>query len=246
MSSPSPSPAPSAAPAAPVAASPSTPTSPDGTAPPANSRPEGLPDSYWDGEKNVVKIDDLTKRFNELSTKDAADAVRKNSLPQTADAYKIELPADFKAPAGVDFKFDDKAPELAQARAMAHAKGWTQQDFSEALGIFAAAKISEQATIDSARKAEVAKLGATGPARVDSVTQWMDAQGLGVLKSTMVTAAQVQAWEAHITKLTSQGSASFSQSHRVAPDQAKIPGYENMSFEQRRHAQDQLAARRSA
>ncbi|MDI3563553.1 hypothetical protein [Bradyrhizobium sp. Arg816] len=246
MSSPSPSPSPSPAPAAPAAASPPTPTSPDGTAPAASSapaRPDGLPDSFWDAEKNEVKTGDLVKRFNELSTKDAADAVRKNSLPATADAYKIELPKEFTMPAGVEFKFDEKAPELAQARAMAHAKGWTQQDFSEALGIFAAAKISEQATINAARTAEVGKLGATGPQRVDAVTQWMDAQGLGVLKSTMVTAAQVQAWEAHITKLTSQGTASFSQSHRVAPDDNKIPGYETMSFEQRRHAQEQRARR---
>jgi hypothetical protein len=246
LSSPPASPSAPAAPAAPAAASPSTPTSPAGTEPPASSapvRPEGLPDSFWDTEKNTVKIDDLTKRFNELSTKDAADAVRKNSLPPSADAYKIELPADFQMPTGVEFKFDDKAPELVQARALAHAKGWTQQDFSEALGIFAAAKISEQATINTARAAEVTKLGATGPGRVDAVTQWMDAQGLGVLKSTMVTAAQVQAWEAHITKLTSQGTGSFSQQHRVPAEDNKIPGYETMSFEQRRHAQEQRARR---
>jgi hypothetical protein len=228
----------------PAAASAPTPASPAGTETP--TRPEGLPDNYWDGEKNAIKTDDLVKRFNELSTKDAADAVRKNSLPANADAYKIELPKEFVMPVGVEFKFDEKAPELAQARAMAHAKGWTQQDFSEALGIFAAAKVAEQATINTARTAEVGKLGANGPARVDAVTQFMDAQGLGVLKSTLVTAAQVQAWEAHITKLTSQGTASFSQSHRVAAEDNKIPGYENMSFEQRRHAQEQLRARRTA
>ena len=39
-----------------------------------------------------------------------------------------------------------------------------------------------------------------------------------------------------------QGVGRFSQSHRVAPDaDSKIPGYENMSFEQRRFAQDQKA-----
>jgi hypothetical protein len=212
----------------------------------AATRPEGLADAYWDGEKNEVKTKDLIARFNELSTKDAADEVRKSTLPQSADGYKIELPKDFTMPQGVEFQFDDKAPEMAQARAMAHAKGWTQQDFSEALGIFAAAKVAEQATINTARAAEVGKLGATGPQRIDAVTRWMDAQGLGVLKSSLVTAAQVAAWEGHITKVTSQGSASFSQSHRSTPEANKIPGYENMSFEQRRLAQDQLSARRTA
>lgn len=248
MSSQPPSPSPSPAPAAPAAASPPTPTSPAGTEPPKSEapvRPEGLPDSYWDAEKNAVKIEALIPRFNELSTRDAAEAVRKNSLPPSADAYKIELPKDFQMPQGVKFEFDPAAPELAQARAMAHAKGWTQQDFSDALGVFAAAKVGEQAQIDTARAAEVAKLGATGPTRVDAVTQWMDAQGLGVLKSTMVTAAQVQAWEAHITRLTSQGTGPFSQQHRVAPDTTEIPGYDGMSFEQRRFAQDQRAARKA-
>lgn len=243
LSSPAPAPSTPAAPEAPTAGSDPKPASPDGTAP-KSERPEGLPDTYWDSEKNSVKTPELIARFNELSTREAAEEVRKSTLPANADAYKIELPSDFKPPAGVEFKFDEKAPELAQARALAHAKGWTQQDFSEALGIFAAAKIAEQTTVNAARAAEVEKLGATGSQRVDAVTRWMDAQGLGVLKSTLVTAAQVSAWEGHITKVTSQGAATFSQQHRSAPEANKIPGYENMSFEQRRFAQDQIAAAR--
>jgi hypothetical protein len=57
-------------------------------------------------------------------------------------------------------------------------------------------------------------------------------------------AAHVRMFEKIMTKLTSQGAAGFSQQHRVAPDDNKIPGYENMSFEQRRFAQDQAASRR--
>jgi hypothetical protein len=45
-------------------------------------------------------------------------------------------------------------------------------------------------------------------------------------------------------KISSQGAASFSQSHRTAPDANPIPGYESMSFEQKRYAQEQNAARR--
>jgi hypothetical protein len=97
---------------------------------------------------------------------------------------------------------------------------------------------------DTARTTEVAKLGATGAARVDNVTRYLDAAGLGVLKSGVITADHVIAWESHITKLTTQGGASFSQSHRAPPDNDKIPNYDNMSFAERRLAQDQLAARR--
>jgi hypothetical protein len=45
-------------------------------------------------------------------------------------------------------------------------------------------------------------------------------------------------------KFQSQGAASFSQAHRVAPDDNKIPGYDKMSFAEKRLAQDQRAAQR--
>jgi hypothetical protein len=60
----------------------------------------------------------------------------------------------------------------------------------------------------------------------------------------MVTDAHLRFFERMQQKVTSQGSASFSQQHRVAPDGGSIPGFEKMSFAQQRQAQDQLAARR--
>jgi hypothetical protein len=90
--------------------------------------------------------------------------------------------------------------------------------------------------------AELAKLGSAGAARVNAVERWLDATGQGALKSSMVTAAQVEAMERH---MATRGAARFSPTPRVAPPAAqKIPGYENMSFEQRRQAQDAIAARR--
>jgi hypothetical protein len=253
LSSPSPSPSPSADPAAPAVASPSTPASPATTPPAATTppstpaaRPDWLPsDEYWDGEKNEIKSD-LGKKFNEMATRIAADDVRKGSLPQTADAYKLELPADFKPPAGVEFKLDAANPALGQLKAVAHKHGMTQEAVNELIGVYAGNEVGTEARIKAAATAEVAKLGPSGPARVDAVTRFMDASGLGPLKSTLVTAAQVEAMEAHITKLTTQGSAPYSNSHRVPPDTNAIPNYDKMSFAQRRQAQDELAARRRA
>ncbi len=92
---------------------------------------------------------------------------------------------------------------------------------------------------------ELAKLGTNGPARVDAVTRWMDASGLGVWKGGMVTAAQVEQMERHIAQGggATAPAARFSQS-RVAPADARIPNFEKLSFEQKRYAQDQLASRR--
>jgi hypothetical protein len=176
----------------------------------------------------------------------AAEDVRKGALPQTPDAYKTELPADFKAPPGIDFKLDAANPALGQLKAVAHKHGLTQEAVNELIGVYAGNEVGTEARISAARSAEVAKLGATGPARVDNVTRFLDASGLGVLKSSLITAAQVEAWESHITRLTNQGGASFSTSGRVPPDTGGIPGYDKMSFEQRRLAQDQAASRRRA
>ena len=248
LSSPGPSPSSPAAPAAPAAGSTKTPESQATTS--QTSRPDGIPDERWDATANALKLTPADyaaerKQFNELATWKAAEDVRKGALPQTPDAYKMELPADFKPPAGVEFKLDTANPALGQLKSVAHKYGLTQAAVNELIGVYAGNEVGTQARIDAGRAAEVAKLGATGPARIDNVVRFLDSSGLGALKSSLITAAQVEAWESHITKLTNQGGASFSQSHRVPPDTNTIPGYDKMSFEQRRLAQDQKRASRA-
>jgi hypothetical protein len=57
----------------------------------------------------------------------------------------------------------------------------------------------------------------------------------------------VRAYEALMNRVISQGTGTFSQSHREPPESSsngKIPGYENMGFLERRAAQDALKNRR--
>jgi hypothetical protein len=177
-----------------------------------------------------------------MSTRIAADDVRKGSLPQSADAYKVELPSDFKPPAGVEFKFDEADPILPQAKAWAHSVGMTQEQFQQGLGLFAAAKVGEQANIDAARNAEVAKLGSTASSRVDAITRWMsgmdssaDKADAKALAGMLVTARHVEAFERLITKFTSQGTATFSQQHRdnTPPGKVTEEVYSKMSDAER-------------
>lgn len=256
LSSPAASPsaaAPSATPA--TAASAPTPASPDTT---LQTRPEGIPDSYWDAEKKTLKVDPVAlakdlKERDELKTFKAAEDVKVLSRPQKADDYKLDLPADFKPPAGVEFKLDPTNPALGQLKAVALKHGLTQAAVSELLGLYAGNEVSTEAAIATARTAEIAKLGSTSGARVDAVIQWftgMDASAdkgdAKALAGMLVTARQVEAFERIIGKVTSQGTASFSQQHRAAPDNDKIPGFDKMSFTQQRLAQDQLRARKTA
>jgi hypothetical protein len=64
------------------------------------------------------------------------------------------------------------------------------------------------------------------------------------IRATIVTDAHLRFYEKMMQKISSQGTASFSQQHRAAPETNGIPGFDKMSFEQRREAQDRNAARR--
>jgi hypothetical protein len=187
----------------------------------------------------------------ELATmldRQSQDDLRKATIPPTADAYKAELPPDTKLPGGVEYKFDVNDPTMKAAQAMAHAKGWSQQDFSDALAVYASHHAAQEAALAERSRAEVAKAGVNAPQRVDAVGKWITGMvgeaDAAPIRATLVTDSHLRFYESLMQKLSSQGAAGFSQSHRTAPDASGIPGYDKMSFEQKRLAQDQLAARR--
>ena len=153
----------------------------------------------------------------------AADDVKRLTLPQTPDAYKVELPVDFKPPEGVEFKFKTDDPLLSQARTMAHQMRIAQDNFSKLLGLYAGAQVATQQQIQTARNAEIAKLGATGSARVTAINTWLDAMGVSGLQGRVFTAGDVQAFESLITKFSSQGGGSFRQTGREVQQEGRLP-----------------------
>jgi hypothetical protein len=218
-----------------------------GEAPPPPAGDQQQPPAAQGAKIRLGEDLELTEsEIRDALTFKALEDSKRLSRPQKADDYKIALPKDFKAPVGIEFRLDDKDPAFGQLKDAALRHGASQQFVEELIGIYAGREVGTQASIDAARAAEVAKLGTSGPARIDNVTRWMDASGLGVLKSSLVTAAQVEAVEKWMSAAETQGVGRFSQSHRAAPDEQRIPGYENMSFEQRRFAQDQMNARRNS
>lgn len=183
-----------------------------------------------------------------MMERQAQDDLRRATVPAAPADYRAELPADFKPPAGVEFKFDASDPSLVAARMWAHSKGLSQDDFSQLLSLHASHVAGQEAVLAERARAEIQKAGPNAPQRVDAVGKWLDSfmgtKDAAPIRATICTDSHLRFMEAVMTKLTSQGSASFSQQHRVAPDTDKIPGFENMSFEQKRFAQDQAAARR--
>lgn len=228
--------------AAPVAASPPTPTSPATIAPIAAdkpARPEWVPEKFYDADKNEVKGADLRAHLDELATFKAAEDSRKLTLPASPEAYQLALPETFKAPDGIEVKLDPNDPMLKSAQQMAHAKGWSQSDFSDALGVVATMKANEAAAYETAKTANLAALGTKGPGRIDAVTRWLDANfGEAQVKpilATLATTAHVEVFEKIISKLTSQGSANFTQSHRVADDgKVSDEAWSKMSYSEKK------------
>jgi hypothetical protein len=176
------------------------------------------------------------------------DDLRKATIPPSPDAYELKISPDAKLPGNVEFKFDGNDPGLVAAKNWARARGLDQSAFSEMLTLYASHVAQQDAVLAARSREEVAKAGVNAPQRVDAVGKWITGEmgeaDAAPIRATIVTDAHLRFYEKLMNKVSSQGTASFSQQHRAAPDTNPIPGYENMSFEQRRFAQDQLAARR--
>jgi hypothetical protein len=107
---------------------------------------------------------------------------------------------------------------------MAHEMGITQENFSKLLGLYAGAQVSNQQQITAARNAEIAKLGTTGPARIDALSTFFRAY-LGETEgkqfmSRVFTASDVQIAEKIVSKVSAQGGGSFRASGREPPEPA--------------------------
>ena len=221
---------------------------PDAAAPAVD--PQEAPQAA-DGEKHKIGQYEVSEaELGAIMERQALDDLRKATVPPTPADYKLAIPETMQLPGGQDFRFDEAGNKAAfdAARAWAHNKGFSQSDFSEMLGLYASQEAQQHAALAARSAAEVAKAGVNAPQRVDAVGRWITGMvgeaDAKPIRATLVTDAHLRFYEKLINLTTTQGGASFSQSHRSAPDNAKIPGYENMSFEQRRLAQDQNAARR--
>lgn len=209
----------------------------------APHRPAYVPESAWDATVGKVIEDKFAAHVGELTAFKAAEDSRKLTIPKP-EAYEVALPQDFKAPEGLKFELNKDDPIIAQARAIANKRGLDQEGFSEFLGLYAATKIGEHQQFKTAFDAEIGKLGATGPARITAIQTWLDAVGgkesaaLSKVLQMAPVADTVVALENLMKKFSSQGGANFTQNGRAGQEpKGEIPGYENMSFQQRRAAQ---------
>ena len=211
----SPPPVATASPAA--AASNPTPTSQPSSATTAPTKPEYLPEAFWDATSGI-KHKEFGEHYSQLATRLAAEDVRRNTLPKTPEDVKLDLPKDFKLPEGLDFKLDSTKPEFNKFREIAIKRGLDADTVTDLMGVYAETVVGSEASYRAAQKAELDKLGANATARVTALdtffTGLLGTEDAKHIRAGMYSAGVVTALEKLAAKFANQGAASFSQAHR--------------------------------
>jgi hypothetical protein len=186
------------------------------------------------------KAEDFGRHYNEMAVRLSADEVRRNSLPANPDGYQVKTSKDFKLPDGGQFQVDGANPLWAQFKTWAHNNQLSQEATEQVVDLLAAYQHGEASTIRNAINAEIAKLGANGPNRINALQTWFNAKvgadDAKLLSQALITAKHVEAFERLAAKDVSGGAAPFSQSHREpAPGNGKVSQeeYDRMSPAQR-------------
>jgi hypothetical protein len=210
--------------------------------------PQAQPSATSDG--NVLRVgsyelseSDIASLMAEKSQRDSRAAL----MPATAADFKLDLPSDFQLPAGTsEFAWDLETPhaaaQLGALKNWAHANQLDQNSFSQLLSIYAGHMVSEQQRFAAAQKAEIGKLGANAPTRVDAVNTWLESRVgselAAALRTSMFTSKSVEAYEALMRGYISQGisgnpAASRDGEHGRGPQKVDEATYQKMTYTER-------------
>ena len=182
--SPSPSPSP-AAPAAPSEAHKGVPAAaPAAPAAPAEvTRPDYIPEKFWDGEKKTARVEDLAKSYADLERRHhmRTDDLRKtveedvrNGLfkdrPAKPEDYKLEPSKGF-LPKGLEFKGNSDDPLFKALASVAHNRGLSQDEVSKLVDGYL-----ESLTLQVPDpQVELKKLGPNAKQRLGDIKNWVEA-----------------------------------------------------------------------
>ena len=214
-----------AEPAAPVASAtavPPTPAvmaAPELAAPVAPTRPEGLPDTYWDDAVGVKP-----EAYSRLAELEAAEEARRAGVPESADKYALTLPEPIIGLDGKPVEFDAADPLAAAVLPVLHDLGIPQEGVSKLLGAFAKQELEAARQQEAFVAAEQAKLGAAHATRTtaihNAVTAAIGAEGAEALRRNMSDAAGVMALEQLVSKLNGPAISAAPQPVPAVPDVA--------------------------
>ena len=133
------------------------------------SRPDGLPEAFWDTDAGSVRLDDFVKSYNELSAVKRANDERAAAVPDAPDKYELGLPDDFQLPDGIQFEFQTDTELAGDFRALAHELKLTPQESQKLVALYARELLRQDQAAAAHREAERQKLGERASARIEAV-----------------------------------------------------------------------------
>lgn len=188
------------------------------------SRPEGLPEQFWDDATKTIKFDALGKSFNELSAFQAEQQSRTASVPETPDGYELKFPANFKPPEGTEFVLDDNDPMFAFAKQLFHQNGLSQAAFENAIGEYANMQIAEMQVLENCKSENMKALGPKAEQRVSSIKNWISSiNGNDAVQSfefALMTKTGIETFEKMMHRMSGGSSSPYSYSGK-SPTQPK-------------------------
>jgi hypothetical protein len=203
------------------------------------AEPQPQPTRTDGGKIKLAEGVELTEQeLRDLVAHKAQTDSQKLSTPQPGE-YKLEFPHDYVLPQGVEWRWNEADPLLAQAREFASASGMTQDTFSKLLGLHAASQMKDMQEFAAAKAAEVQKLGDTANARVDAVKTWLKAMapdhfaGLARVLEMAPSAATVKGLEALMHRYTTQGAGGFNDREPIIPGKLSDAEYGKLTYAER-------------
>ena len=203
----------------------------------AITRPENVPEKFWNNETKAVNHDQVLESYNQLSSKFGA-------FTGAPEAYEFKLSDELTAN-GVELSSDD--PLIASFSEFAKEKGINQEAANSLVNMFVENQYAtHQASqeFETARVAEeMGKLGDNAQQRVNNITNWakanLTAEQVDGLSDAATTAAGVQAIEALIAK-SKNSSVQPSEGNNV--NQTSMADLQALQFAKDEHGNRKMSS----
>ena len=147
------------------------------------SRPEYVPEKYWNAERGETDVEKLSKGYNEIAsafgkkhedlTAEISAKIQKDvrkDVPKAPEDYVFEPNAEL-APEGTKFNLNKDNPQLKEFGNLAHEIGLSPEQYNKVVNLYVANELAMMPD----KKAEVAKLGENSSARIERVDMWTKA-----------------------------------------------------------------------
>lgn len=194
---------------------------PSGGEPQEITRPEFVPEKFWNSESNEVNLEGVFKSYGELESKigQKEDALRESieadlskarleGVPESMDGYEYKPPTLENAPEGWEIEVSEDDPLLQWWKQTSFDQKLTQDQYQDGIQ-----KYFEMTYSMPNKEDAINALGENGQARIDAVDGWMSANldeaEYGVIAEFATSAESIAVLEKLIEKTGEPDLSSF-------------------------------------